>query len=144
MARVTVEDCIEKVPNRFELVLMAAKRAKDLERGATPSVQRDNDKSTILALREIADDTISLDGLKELAKKEIYEGNDEFKSVKESDEKTLEELMLEGDNFDDIDDENEKFDEEDLKALRDLDRALNDDEKYNNNKESDEEDEIYE
>ena len=82
--------------------------------------------------------------MKELAKKEIYEGNDEFKSVKESDEKTLEELMLEGDNFDDIDDENEKFDEEDLKALRDLDRALNDDEKYNNNKESDEEDEIYE
>ena len=147
MARVTVEDCIEKVPNRFELVLMAAKRAKDLERGATPSVQRDNDKSTILALREIADETISLDGLKELAKKEIYEGSDELKSFEDSDEKTLEELMLEGDNFDDIDDiddENEKFDEEDLKALRDLDSALNDDKEYNDNKESDEEDEVYE
>ena len=143
MARVTVEDCIEKIPNRFELVLMAAKRAKDLERGATPSVQRDNDKSTILALREIADETISLDGLRELAKKEIYEGNDDFKSVADSD-KTIEELMLEGENFDDIDDENEKLDEEDLKALKDLDSALNDDEEDENNKENDEEDEIYE
>ena len=69
MARVTVEDCIEKVENRFELVLMAAKRAKDIDRGTMPSIPRDNDKSTIIALREIAGDTISLDGLRELAKR---------------------------------------------------------------------------
>ena len=71
MARVTVEDCIEKVNNRFKLVLMAAKRAKDLERGARASVARDNDKSTIIALREIAEEAISLEGLESIAKQSV-------------------------------------------------------------------------
>jgi DNA-directed RNA polymerase subunit omega len=73
MARVTVEDCIYKVENRFELVLMAARRAKDLERGAKPTVMRENDKPTIIALREIAEETISLDGLRKLAKSSFIE-----------------------------------------------------------------------
>lgn len=73
MARVTVEDCIAKVQNRFELVLMATKRAKDIERGATPSIPKDNDKPPIIALREIADETVSLTGLRELAKRNVSE-----------------------------------------------------------------------
>ena len=55
MARVTVEDCLDKVDNRFDLVLAAAKRARDLTRGAEPRVPLENDKPTVLALREIAD-----------------------------------------------------------------------------------------
>ena len=54
MARITVEDCIEKVGNRFELVLMATKRARQITRGATPLVDMENDKPTVIALREIA------------------------------------------------------------------------------------------
>lgn len=55
MARITVEDCIEKVGNRFELVLLATKRARQVARGAAPLVDDDNDKPTVIALREIAD-----------------------------------------------------------------------------------------
>ncbi|MDR1488781.1 MAG: DNA-directed RNA polymerase subunit omega [Holosporales bacterium] len=73
MARVTVEDCLEKVPNKFELVLLASKRARDIEKGVMPSVQKDNDKSTIIALREIAGETISLDGLRDLTKRSTIE-----------------------------------------------------------------------
>ena len=130
MARVTVEDCIEKVPNRFELVLMASKRAKDIEHGAMPSIPRDNDKSTIIALREIADETISIEGLRQLAKRVTYEGDDTPSAHEENTEKTLEELMLEPDNFDENDDDNEveELDEDDLKALNDLDDVLGRDE----------------
>jgi len=60
MARVTVEDCVQKVPNRFELVLLAAQRARNLSRGEELSIDRDNDKNPVVALREIADDTIDL------------------------------------------------------------------------------------
>jgi DNA-directed RNA polymerase subunit omega len=61
MARVTVEDCVERVPNRFELVLLAAQRARNLSRGEELTVERDNDKNPVVALREIADATISLE-----------------------------------------------------------------------------------
>ena len=64
MARVTVEDCVMKVPNRFELVLVAAQRARDIASGTPISVDRDNDKNPVVALREIADATIEVDGLK--------------------------------------------------------------------------------
>ena len=60
MARVTVEDCVEKVPNRFELVLLAAQRARNLSRGEELTVDRDNDKNPVVALREIAEETIDL------------------------------------------------------------------------------------
>jgi DNA-directed RNA polymerase subunit omega len=65
MARVTVEDCILKVPNRFELVLLSAQRARDIAGGGQLTVDRDNDKNPVVALREIADETIGLDILKE-------------------------------------------------------------------------------
>ena len=61
MARVTVEDCVERIPNRFELVLLAAQRARNLGRGEELTVERDNDKNPVVALREIADATISLE-----------------------------------------------------------------------------------
>jgi|HubBroStandDraft_1064217.scaffolds.fasta_scaffold00055_8 DNA-directed RNA polymerase subunit omega len=64
MARVTVEDCVMMVPNRFELVLVAAQRARDIASGTPISIDRDNDKNPVVALREIADSTIEVDGLK--------------------------------------------------------------------------------
>jgi len=63
MARVTVEDCVVKVPNRFELVLLAAQRAREITSGAPLTLDRDDDKNPVVALREIADDTIQLDHL---------------------------------------------------------------------------------
>ena len=65
MARVTVEDCVQKVPNRFELVLLAAQRARNLSRGEELTVDRDNDKNPVVALREIAEETIDLDRIEQ-------------------------------------------------------------------------------
>ena len=65
MARVTVEDCIVTIPNRFELVLIAAKRAREIAAGASLTVARDNDKNPVVALREISEETISLTALRE-------------------------------------------------------------------------------
>jgi DNA-directed RNA polymerase subunit omega len=65
MARVTVEDCVDKVPNRFELVLLSAHRARAISSGAPITVERDDDKNPVVALREIADETISPEDLKE-------------------------------------------------------------------------------
>ena len=64
MARVTVEDCILQVPNRFELVLLAAQRGRQVSAGAPLTVERDNDKNPVVALREIADCTVDLDNLR--------------------------------------------------------------------------------
>ena len=65
MARVTVEDCIEKVPNRFKLVLLSAHRARNIAAGAALQIDRDNDKNPVVALREIADETLDLESLGE-------------------------------------------------------------------------------
>ncbi|MBL8640002.1 MAG: DNA-directed RNA polymerase subunit omega [Alphaproteobacteria bacterium] len=65
MARVTVEDCVLKVPNRFELVMSAAQRARRIGTGAALTLPRDNDKNTVVSLREIAEDTINVGDLKE-------------------------------------------------------------------------------
>ncbi len=67
MARVTVEDCVDKVPNRFDLVMLAAHRARQLSSGAGPTVERDNDKNPVVALREIADETLHASSLLESA-----------------------------------------------------------------------------
>ncbi|OUR75675.1 DNA-directed RNA polymerase subunit omega [Alphaproteobacteria bacterium 46_93_T64] len=64
MARVTVEDCVERIPNRFELVLLAARRARGIAAGSMLTVDRDNDKNPVVALREIGDNTIDLGDLK--------------------------------------------------------------------------------
>lgn len=65
MARVTVEDCVEKVPNRFSLVLLAAHRARAISAGSQLLLDRDNDKNPVVALREIADDVLDHEGVRE-------------------------------------------------------------------------------
>ena len=65
MARVTVEDCIEKIPNRFDLVLTAAQRARNIQKGELLTIDRDDDKNPVIALREIADETIDIDKIED-------------------------------------------------------------------------------
>ncbi len=65
MARVTVEDVVDKVPNRFEIVLLASHRSREIAAGATPTIERNNDKNPVVALREIGDETQSADDLRE-------------------------------------------------------------------------------
>ncbi len=65
MARVTVEDCVLKIPNRFKLVMLSAQRARNISAGAPMTVEKDNDKNPVVALREIADETVDLDDLEE-------------------------------------------------------------------------------
>ena len=65
MARITVEDCIDKFSSRFELVLVASQRARKLHSGEEPTIEKDNDKNTVIALREIADSSISKEEMKE-------------------------------------------------------------------------------
>lgn len=67
MARITVEDCIERVPNRFELILLASRRARQLANGAPSRVPWENDKPTVVALREIAEGLITIENLKDAA-----------------------------------------------------------------------------
>ena len=66
MARITVEDCLEHIDNRFELVLLAARRARQIAKGADPLLPEDNDKPTVIALREIADNLITHIGMDEM------------------------------------------------------------------------------
>ena len=65
MARVTVEDCVEKVPNRFDLVMLAAQRSRELSIGGALTIDRDNDKNPVVALREIAEATVAIKALEE-------------------------------------------------------------------------------
>ena len=65
MARVTVEDCVDKVSNRFELVMLAAHRSREMSAGSEQTVERDNDKNPVIALREIAEETITVEGLQD-------------------------------------------------------------------------------
>ena len=67
MARVTVEDCVEKIPNRFDLVMLAAQRAREISAGAQLTIERDNDKNPVVALREIAEETMTADQLRDSA-----------------------------------------------------------------------------
>lgn len=89
MARVTVEDCVLKVPNRFELVLVAAQRARDISSGSKLTVERDNDKNPVVALREIADDTVPLDGLRN----SLVSGLQKHVEVDEPEEDEMESFM---------------------------------------------------
>ena len=86
MARITVEDCIDKFESRFELVLVASNRARKLHSGDEPTVQKDNDKNTVIALREIADETISADEFKQ----SLIEEYQTVSPINHEDEHTLE------------------------------------------------------
>jgi DNA-directed RNA polymerase subunit omega len=94
MARVTVEDCIEKIDNRFELVMIAAQRARSLASGAELTVERDNDKNPVVALREIADETLDLADIEE----NLVKGLQKFVEPDEPDEEEMD-LLSSGDEF---------------------------------------------
>ncbi len=91
MARVTVEDCVEKIPNRYELLLVAAQRAKDIEAGAPIKVDRDNDKNSVVALREIAEGKADIEDLQ----KSLVMGLQKHVEVEEPEEEELEILAAE-------------------------------------------------
>ena len=92
MARVTVEDCIDKVPNRFDLVMLAAHRARSISSGSPITIDRDNDKNPVVALREIADETLSPDQLYE----ETVESHQRHIEVDEPEEDNMAMLMAGG------------------------------------------------
>jgi len=110
MARVTVEDCIEKISNRFELVLTAAPRARAIQKGELLTIDGDNDKNPVVALREIADETIDLDKVQHALVRsmqrysetpEMREQQDEAQLVAEEDLSNM--IGLESDDaFDDV------------------------------------------
>lgn len=82
MARVTVEDCIDKITNRFELVMIAAQRARKIGSGAPLTIDRDNDKNPVVSLREIADETIEVEDMKE----ELIRSHQRMVAFEEEDE----------------------------------------------------------
>lgn len=85
MARVTVEDCLSKVDNRFELVLVASKRARQLANGKEPLVPWENDKPTVVALREIAEDKVTKGSLLEDARREAEQASRRFEEEAQAD-----------------------------------------------------------
>ena len=93
MARITVEDCVDKFPSRFELVLVASQRARELHSGETPTIDRDNDKNTVIALREIADTTIPIEKMKE----NLIEGFQKV-TINDEEDENLEIKSLENEN----------------------------------------------
>ncbi len=100
MARVTVEDCVDKIPNRYELLMVAAQRAKDIAAGAPLTVARDNDKNTVVALREIADETVSIEELQ----KSLVMGLQKYVEVEEPEEEEME-IMAAEKELADLDDQ---------------------------------------
>jgi DNA-directed RNA polymerase subunit omega len=92
MARVTVEDCILKVPNRFELILAASQRAREIGSGAAIMVERDNDKNPVVALREVADTDLSIEALTE----SLIKNHQKVIEVEEDEEEIID--VMEGEN----------------------------------------------
>ena len=86
MARVTVEDCIEKIPNRFDLVLTAAQRARNIQKGELLTIDRDDDKNPVIALREIADETIDISHIEDRIIQSMQRFNESEEEVTVSDE----------------------------------------------------------
>jgi DNA-directed RNA polymerase subunit omega len=100
MARVTVEDCIEVIPDRFELVAIAAQRAKQVASGAPLTVDRDNDKDAVIALREIADRTVDVEGLRQdaIASYSSFKMSESIMHQDENDA-DFDDLMMIGESF---------------------------------------------
>ena len=86
MARVTVEDCIEKIPNRFDLVLTAAQRARNIQKGELLTIDRDDDKNPVIALREIAGETIDINQIEDRIIQSMQRLNESEEEVTISDE----------------------------------------------------------
>ncbi|MCT8973006.1 DNA-directed RNA polymerase subunit omega [Microbaculum marinisediminis] len=110
MARVTVEDCIDKVDNRFELVLLASHRSRMISNGASITVDRDNDKNPVVALREIADETVSPDDLTE----ELIHSMQKFVEVDEPEPDTVPVVAVAASGESDDDIQFDRMSEEEL------------------------------
>ena len=91
MARVTVEDCIDKIPNRYDLVMISTQRAKDISTGSPITVDRDNDKNPVIALREIAEETINIEDLQ----KSLVMGLQKYVEIEEPEEEEMEIMAAE-------------------------------------------------
>ncbi len=113
MARVTVEDCVDKVPNRFELVMLASHRAREIATGAPLSVVRDNDKNPVVALREIAEEAQSTEDLRE----RLIESNQSQIEIDEPEEDSM--ALLMGGETPDRADSDDISEERMLRALMD-------------------------
>tara|TARA_B100000989_G_scaffold73233_1_gene51516 strand:- start:664 stop:1074 length:411 start_codon:yes stop_codon:yes gene_type:complete len=135
MARITVEDCIDKFPSRFELVLVASNRARKLFTGENPTVEIDNDKNTVVALREIAEETLTIEELRNNLIEEYQvstfgedeeineiEDNSEEDLSTENNENTFEEETV-------TKNENQIIDEPEIENLQDSSQNLTDDNK---------------
>ena len=127
MARVTVEDCILKVSNRFELVMVSAQRARRIGTGAPLTVDRDNDKNPVVSLREIAEETVSIEDLKE----DLVKSHQRVFAVEDDKDDVIEEMQGEEEwntlvsqanqsnmaDAEDIDDEDDEADEGSIEDL---------------------------
>ncbi len=89
MARVTVEDCVKKIPNRFDLVMLAAQRSRDISAGSDLTIERDNDKNPVVSLREIAEETVPLSELGQ----SLVRGMQKFADIDEPEEEELVEIL---------------------------------------------------
>ncbi len=110
MVRVTVEDCVDKVPNRFELVMLAAHRAREIAAGSPVTVSRDNDKNPVVALREIAEQTVSPGDLKE----ELIHSLQKYVEVDEPEAETVALIGSDGGADDEVDLTFNRMSEEEL------------------------------
>ena len=129
MARITVEDCIDKFDSRFELVLVASNRARKLHSGDEPTVQKNNDKNTVIALREIADETISADEFKQSLIEEyqtVSPINEEDELGLEFDDQNVNEQNANKDEIKDHNIENESVEE--LEEIEESNMETNDNE----------------
>ena len=142
MARITVEDCIDKFPSRFELVLVASQRSRKLFAGESPTVEKDNDKNTVIALREIAESTLTIDELKENLIQEyqtvtINDEEEENIEIESKDEKS-DEIDIDSKKTDEIEEEmNELVSSED-ESLKEQYEVTDDLESTNTSKETEE------
>ena len=129
MARITVEDCIDKFESRFELVLVAANRARKIHSGEAPTVEKDNDKNTVIALREIADETIPVDNLKEKLVEEYQaesmQSEEEFSLEYSNDEKiNVEDEIIDENITQDFNDSENLVQKENTSSLTDDDNNI--------------------
>ena len=118
MARITVEDCIDKFSSRFELVLVASQRARKLHSGEEPTIERDNDKNTVIALREIADSSIS----KEEMKENLIQ---EYQTISISDEEQENQELQLPTEIDDTSEDNEEISNENLSTKIEVEQEMN-------------------
>jgi DNA-directed RNA polymerase subunit omega len=127
MARITVEDCVDKFDSRFELVLVASNRARKLHSGDSPTVEKDNDKNTVIALREIAEETFSADELKKSLVEEYQTVSpiDEEELALEFNDEDTDEIVESKDELT-VSDENESMQE--LEEIKDPITEVNDNE----------------